>query len=107
MYALVVRFDLLDEEAAAGFDALVARTAPHIVTDEPGTLVYAVHAVTDDPLARVFYEVYRDGAAFEAHEAGDHTRRFLEARGQYLRDSRLELLQPATGKLPAEVRPAE
>ena len=39
MFALVVRFDLHDEEAARGFDALVAETTPLIRSQEPETLV--------------------------------------------------------------------
>ena len=34
--------------------------------------------------ARLFYELYRDRAAFHDHEAQPHTRRFLAERGQYL-----------------------
>lgn len=97
MFALVVRFDLKDEQAAAGFDRLVAETAVGIA-GEPGTLVYAVHGVEDEPLARVFYEVYRDRAAFEAHEEQEHTRRFLDARHQYLAGVRVEFLTPGAGK---------
>src|SRR5690242_9253396 len=55
-FGLVVRFRLRDPEAAAGFDALVARTLPEIGRREPGTLAYLVHSVPGEPLARVFYE---------------------------------------------------
>jgi quinol monooxygenase YgiN len=67
-FGLVVRFRL-----AAGheerFDELVAATLAGIRDHEPGTLVYASHAVEGEPGVRVFYELYRDRAAFEAHEA--------------------------------------
>lgn len=97
MFALVVRFDLADAAAAEGFDALVAETAAGIV-EEPGTLVYTVHGVEGDSLARVFYEVYRDRAAFEAHESYEHTRRFLAEREQYLTGLRVEFLTGTSGK---------
>ena len=84
MQGLVVRFDLRDEGAAAEFDALVARTLPLIGSEEPGTLQYAVHTVADEPLARVFYEVYADADAFAAHEASPHTRAMLDAFGPLL-----------------------
>lgn len=84
MRALVVRFDLRDEEAAARFDALVARTLPLIGEQEPGTLQYAVHEVAEEPLARLFYEVYADDAAFAAHEASPHTRAMLDEFGGLL-----------------------
>ncbi|WP_406046893.1 putative quinol monooxygenase [Kribbella sp. NBC_00889] len=102
MFALVVRFDLTDQSAASKFDALVERTAAGIVEHEPGTLVYSTHPVVDEPLARVFYEVYADRAAFEAHEEQPHVKAFLAERGQYLSATRVEFLSdgPAKG-LPA------
>jgi quinol monooxygenase YgiN len=104
MFALVVRFDLTDLSAASQFDALVERTAVGIVEHEPGTLVYATHAVEGEPLARVFYEVYADRAAFEAHEAQPHVRTFLAERDLYVTASRVEFLGagPAKG-LPEHV----
>lgn len=91
MFALVVRFDLKDDAAAAGFDALVAETAKGIAS-EPGTLTYVVHTVNDEPLARIFYELYADRAGFEAHNAEPHTRHFLAEREQYLAGTRVEFL---------------
>jgi quinol monooxygenase YgiN len=82
-YALTVRFTLRDAQAARDFDQLVAQTAPGIRT-EPGTLVYTVHVPEDEPLVRVFYELYADRDAFAAHEEQEHTKRFLAAREQFL-----------------------
>jgi quinol monooxygenase YgiN len=96
MFALVVRFDLLDAEAAAGFDRLVEETARGIRELEPGTLVYATHTVAEAPLSRVFYEVYRDRDAFDEHERQPHTRRFLDQRSNYVADLRVEFLTPTT-----------
>lgn len=98
MFALVVRFDLRDENAATAFDDLVAQTAPGIRELEPGTLVYATHGVEGDPLARVFYEVYADRAAFEAHEEQPHVKAFLAERGQYLAATRVEFLTDGPAK---------
>lgn len=98
MFALVVRFNLQDEQSATAFDALVADTVQKITEHEPGTLVYATHTITDEPLARVFYEVYADRAAFDAHESQPHTRHFLEQRGQYIESFRVEFLTPAAVK---------
>ncbi|WP_187413059.1 putative quinol monooxygenase [Streptomyces sp. WAC01526] len=78
-YALVVRFTLRDTSAARQFDALVGRTIEGIRA-EAGTVVYAVHTPVDEPLVRVFYELYADRAAFQAHEEQAHTRHFLTAR---------------------------
>lgn len=83
MFGLVVRF-MLRPDAGAAFAALVAETVAKIGEEEPGTLVYAVHGVDGAPNERIFYELYRDRAAFEAHEATEHTKRFLAERQQYL-----------------------
>ena len=98
MFGLSVRFTCKDQESASGFDKLIAETLPEIKRHEPGTLVYAVHAVEGEPLQRIFYELYRDRAAFEAHEASPHTRRYLEARGQYLASTEVDWLTLQAGK---------
>lgn len=98
MFALTVRFYLRDEEAAGDFDRLVAQTWPLITSEEPGTLIYAVHRVKDAPLSRVFYELYRDRAAFDAHEQQPHVQRFLVERERYLTGVRVEFLDAPVGK---------
>ena len=99
---LVVRFDLKDAAAAAAFDALVVQTGEKIQTEEPGTLLYLVHTVEDAPLSRVFYEVYADRSAFDAHEQTPHVQRFLAEREQHIADLRVEFVTPVGGKnLPA------
>ncbi len=98
MFALVVRFDLHDTEAAAAFDALTADVLPLITAHEPGTLVYATHAVADEPLARVFYEVYTDADAHRAHEAAPHTAQFLAAKDRYVASARVDFLTSPVGK---------
>lgn len=97
MFGLVVRFDLRDETAAAAFDDLVASTGEGI-KEEPGTVLYAVNRVEGEALARVFYEVYSDRAAFDAHENTPHVRRFLAEREQYITATRVEFLTPTGGK---------
>jgi quinol monooxygenase YgiN len=99
MFALVVRFDLTPE-GVGGFDRLVHETVPLIAAREPGTWVYATHSVEGEPLARVFYEVYANRVAFDAHEEQEHVKRFLGAREQYLAGPvRVEFVTPgvATG----------
>ncbi len=84
MFGLCVRFTCKDEASAEAYDRLVAETVEAIKTNEPGTLVYASHLVERQPLQRIFYELYRDRAVFEAHQAAPHTRRYLDQRDQYL-----------------------
>lgn len=98
MFALFVRFELKDETAAAGFDELVAKTAPLIQSEEPGTHHYIVHTVEGAPLSRAFFEVYADREAFEAHEQQPHVKLFLAERAQYLTSHRVEFLTPTGGK---------
>jgi quinol monooxygenase YgiN len=98
MFGLSVRFTCRDADSAAGFDRLVAETVPEIRQHEPGTIVYAVHAVEGKPLERIFYELYRDRAAFDAHEEQPHTRRFLAGREQFLASVNVDFLSLLDGK---------
>jgi quinol monooxygenase YgiN len=54
--------------------------------------------VEGHPLQRIFYELYKDKAAFEAHEAAPHTCRYLAERGQYLASTEVDWLTLQTGK---------
>lgn len=98
-YALAVRFTTRDADAAAQFDALVARTLEGIRT-EPGTLVYVSHTPVDEPLVRVFYELYEDESAFQAHEKQPHTRQMLKEREQYLTNVEVTFMHETAGKRP-------
>jgi quinol monooxygenase YgiN len=99
MFALVVRFDCRDQAAVARFDELTAELVQQITEKEPGALIYATHSVEGAPLARIFYEVYRDRDAFQAHEDADHVQRFHARKDPLLVDRRVEFLSPgsATG----------
>ncbi|MBH1935180.1 antibiotic biosynthesis monooxygenase [Streptomyces sp. AV19] len=98
-YGLVVRFTLRSEEAAGAFDELVSRTLEGIRRDEPGTVVYANHRVPDEPAVRVFYELYADRAAFEAHERQPHVRHFLEERQKFVARADVTFLEHIDGKV--------
>jgi quinol monooxygenase YgiN len=98
MFGLCVRFTCKDEASAEAYDRLVAETVGAIKGNEPGTLVYASHLVDGQPLQRIFYELYRDKAAFEAHEAAPHTCRYLDERDQYLASTEVDWLTLQTGK---------
>ncbi|MEV1026972.1 antibiotic biosynthesis monooxygenase [Streptomyces sp. NPDC050264] len=98
-FGLVVRFTLHDEEAASAFDELCARTLEGIKANEPGTLTYVTHTPEGEPLVRVFYELYADRAAFDAHETQPHTKYFLAERGQYLAGTEVTFLDAIAGKV--------
>ncbi len=98
MIALVVRFDLRPG-AEADFDRLVEATTAQIRGEEPGTLLYLCHTVKDEPSARVFYELYRDDAAFQAHEVAQHVKDFHARREPMMAGpGRVEFLDRLDGK---------
>jgi len=97
VYGLVVRFKLLDGHEAA-FDALASKTLHSIEAEEPRTAVYLTHRLPATPGVRIFYELYDDIDAFEAHERTAHVRRFLEERSQHLRaDPEVWVVEPTAG----------
>ncbi|KWW98051.1 antibiotic biosynthesis monooxygenase [Carbonactinospora thermoautotrophica] len=98
MFGLVVRFTCKDQASAEAFDRLVAQTVEKIRAHEPGTLVYTVHEVEGQPLQRIFYELYADRAAFDAHERQDYVKSFLAQREQYLSATEVDFLTLRTGK---------
>jgi quinol monooxygenase YgiN len=98
VFGLSVRFTCRDLEGAGAFDKLVAETVTQIKENEPGTLVYAVHTVEGKPLERIFYELYRDRAAFDAHEEQAHTQRMLAEREQFLASVEVDFLTLQVGK---------
>ena len=98
MFGLVVRFFCKDEASAVAFDDLVAATAPGIKDKEPGTLVYVSHKVEGQPLQRIFYELYADREAFDAHEQQPHTVNFLKERERFLTGHEVDFVSPIVGK---------
>jgi len=98
-FALLVRFTVRPQ-AEADFDNLIARTTAGIRDREPGTLVYACHRVDGASRQRIFYELYRDRAAFEEHERQEHVRHFLAAREALLESTEVDFLTLTDGKTP-------
>ena len=97
LFGLVVRFTLRPG-AEADFDRLAAETLEHIRAVEPGTLVYLSHAVEDQPQQRIFYELYRDRAAFDTHEEQPHVKRFLTEREQCVSSFEVDFVVPVDAK---------
>ncbi|HEU5486190.1 MAG TPA: hypothetical protein VFU98_14870 [Microlunatus sp.] len=54
----LLRFELKDDAAVRGFDALADKLIAAVRAAEPETLVYVFHTVEDAPLSRVVYEVF-------------------------------------------------
>jgi quinol monooxygenase YgiN len=70
--------------AAAGkgdaLAALLAEQAAVVRKTEPGCLVYRPHRSTSDADLFLFYELYVDDAAFDAHRKSTHLAAFRERR---------------------------
>lgn len=92
---LVVRFTI-KEGREREFDDLVASTVTAIEQHEPGTLLYITHTVEQAPQARIFYELYRDRAAFQAHEDQPHVQHFLTERERLVDRVDVDWLIPAS-----------
>ncbi len=78
-YGRILIFTLLDDRVA-DFDRLAEQAAEEVRTGEPDTLVYVIHLVPNAPLQRIFYEIYRDRAAFDSHENQPYMQRFVAER---------------------------
>jgi (4S)-4-hydroxy-5-phosphonooxypentane-2,3-dione isomerase len=101
MFALVVSLkvkpDMRDRFLAAAEDDSICS-----VRDEPGCLRFDVLHDQADPDHYFFYEVYRDEAAFQAHQASAHFPRWRAAAAEVLSEptsaTRCDTLFPADNK---------
>ena len=82
-YGLIAIYTLL-EDRVADFDRIAEQAAEQVRASEPDTLVYVIHTVPKAPMQRIFYEVYRDRAAYEHHEQQPYVKRFVTARRPYV-----------------------
>jgi quinol monooxygenase YgiN len=96
-FVLVVRFTVRPG-AGEPFDRLVRATVEKIRANEPDTLIYACHTVPAQPQQRIFYELYRNRAAFDAHEQQPHVKAFLAERDQFVANTEVDFLVLATAK---------
>ena len=60
--------------------ALLIEQAAAVRRAEPGCLLYRVHRATDDTEVFLFYEVYVDDAAFDAHRSSAHLAEYRNRR---------------------------
>jgi quinol monooxygenase YgiN len=73
--AFTVTWEVRDGEAEAAAD-IIARFAPE-ARKEPGLELLMVNQCADDPARFLFYEVFTDAAAFEAHQQTPHFRSLI------------------------------
>ena len=60
--------------------ALLTEQAAVVRKSEPGCLAYRAHRSTKDPDVFLFYETYKDDAAFEFHRNAPHLAAYRERR---------------------------
>jgi quinol monooxygenase YgiN len=60
--------------------ALLAEQAAVVKKAEPGCLVYRPHRSTKDPDVFIFYEQYKDDAAFDVHRKAPYLAAYRERR---------------------------
>ena len=82
-HGLIAIYTLLDDKVA-DFDRAADEVAEQVRASEPDTLVYVIHTVPKAPMQRIFYEVYRDRAAYEQHEKQPYVQRFVATRRPYV-----------------------
>ncbi len=78
-HGLIAVYTLLEDKVAA-FDRIAEEAAEQVRAKEPDTLVYVIHTVPKAPMQRIFYEIYRDRAAYERHEQQPYIKRFVTGR---------------------------
>jgi quinol monooxygenase YgiN len=106
-YGRIMIYTLLEGHAEA-FDRLAAQVAHAVRQAEPGTLVYACHTVDNAPDQRLFYQLFRDANAVEAHTRQPHVQRFArEARAHVGGTNVIELTVSAGNIAPPEAPRAE
>jgi len=71
-------------EMLAEFERAILSNADSARTREPGCLRFDVSQKEDEPAQWLFYEVYKDSAAFEAHRASPHFAAYQEVADRAL-----------------------
>jgi quinol monooxygenase YgiN len=91
LFGQITIYTLL-EDRVDDFDRLTETVVEQVRADEPGTLVYIVHAVPTAPMQRILYEVYQDRVAYDEHLARPYMTRYLaERRSMVLATNAIEL----------------
>lgn len=78
MIALVVTLDVYPERLEQ-FLAAIQENSERTFTDEEGCLYFDVTQDTKNPHHFIFYELYKDVAAIEAHRAAPHFAKWRQA----------------------------
>ena len=98
MFGLCVRFTCKDEASRRGLRPAGRRDHRSHQDQRAGNARVCLPPGRGPALAADLLRAVPGRAAFEAHEASPHTRRYLEARGQYLASTEVDWLTLQTGK---------
>ncbi len=91
LFGQITIYTLL-EDRIDEFDRMTEQVVEQVRAEEPGTLVYIVHAVPTAPMQRILYEVYRDRAAYDEHLTQHYMARYMaERRSMVLATNAIEL----------------
>ena len=83
MLTVIATLKVKSDQTAA-FEEEAKKMLAYVTANEPGTLVYVCNRSTADPTLYVFYEEYRDQAAFAAHGGSPAMQAFFGAMGGIL-----------------------
>jgi quinol monooxygenase YgiN len=97
-YGRITIYTLLEGHAEV-FDRLAAEVTRAVSESEPGTIVYACHAVDNTADQRIFYQLFRDAAAVEEHTRQPHVQRFAGAVRAHVAATNVIELTVRTGKV--------
>jgi quinol monooxygenase YgiN len=82
------------QEMLAEFERAILANADGARTKEQGCLRFDVSQKEDEPTAWLFYEVYKDSVAFEAHRASPHFAAYQEVADKALTSKTLTRWTP-------------
>jgi quinol monooxygenase YgiN len=100
-YGQITVYTLLDGREGA-FDRLSRDAVRAAQQDDPGTLIYACHEVVGAPTQRIFYQLFRDQAAFQEHQHRPYVRQFLAgSRSHVIATNVIELRLDTAKVMPA------
>jgi quinol monooxygenase YgiN len=89
MLTVVAKLTVKADQTDA-FEAEAKKMIAHVRENEPGTLTYTLHKSTGDVGTYLFYEAYKDQAAFAVHGGSPAMQAFFGAMRDIL-DGRPEL----------------
>jgi (4S)-4-hydroxy-5-phosphonooxypentane-2,3-dione isomerase len=92
---IVLKVDMLVKPGSEERCKELIRTLQEHSRKEPGCVQYAGHQSLDDPRRFLFYEVYKDQAALQAHRDAPHFKQYVKGGLDSIMESRTrELFTP-------------